>query len=146
MGRGYGKRARLPYVHERRLRRKQAAPDRLAVPSRGLTWTRVSSWTLRRHQKLDRYSLRIEYRSGATTFYEWLALEHDGAAREIAVAKWRKLGGRLPAPATVKEAITRYKELHTDIKIAVRHDGKYWRVINSGPAACGNHLKQLLSS
>jgi hypothetical protein len=115
--------------------------DNLAVLSRDLTWVRVHSLTLRPHFKPDsRPTLRVEYRSGTSTFYEWLALEHDGPAREIAATKWRRLGGRLPAPATITEALNREDELHPEIEIAVQHDGRYWRVISSGPAACGKHL------
>jgi hypothetical protein len=56
------------------------------------------------------------------------AFEHDGVAREIAAEKWRRLRGKLPAPLTVVEAIERQDELDPDIEIAVRHDGKFWRV------------------
>jgi hypothetical protein len=33
----------------------------------------------------------VRYYSGPDSFYEWMTLEHDGPAREIAVEKWEAL-------------------------------------------------------
>jgi DNA repair protein RadD len=115
-------------------------PDDLAILSRDLTWVRVTGWTPRRHEKIGSPpSLRIDFYGGTSTFPDWLTLEHAGPAREIAVRKWRRLGGRDPAPMTVAEAFGRLHELAAHPQIAVKHDGHYWHVVGyrahqGGPA------------
>jgi hypothetical protein len=49
------------------------------------------------------------------------------ALREIAAENWACLGGDLPVPLTVDEAIERQHELYADIEIAAQHDGRYWQ-------------------
>jgi DNA repair protein RadD len=74
--------------------------------------------------------LRVEYRDGHGTYCEWLALEHEGPAQRFAVRKWRELGGKLPAPTSVDEALSRSGEIINQVrKIAVVREGKYWRVL-----------------
>jgi hypothetical protein len=99
-----------------------------------LEWLCVDSLTLRRHEKLGRKpTLRVQYHCGTSTFCDWWAFQHDGVAREIAVEKWRRLGGDLPAPATINEAINRQDELCADVEISVRRAGRYWSVTGQRP-------------
>jgi hypothetical protein len=96
----------------------------------GLEWHDVDAFTLHRHKKPGgRATLCITYYSDQFTFRDWLALEHDGLAREIAGEKWLLLDGATPVPRTVAEALERRDELDADIEIAVKHDGRYWQVI-----------------
>jgi len=95
-----------------------------------LEWLDVDALTLHRHEKPgSKPTLRVEHHCSQSTFRDWWAFEHDGAAREIAAEKWERLGGDLPTPLTVDEAIERQDELYADIEIVVRHDGRYWQVI-----------------
>jgi DNA repair protein RadD len=97
---------------------------------RGGTWRDVDSFSLNLHEKKDgKRSLRVRYYSGPDIFSEWLTLEHDGPAREIAVGKWEALGGKLPAPATVEEALRRRRELCSDVQIYLQSDGQWQRVV-----------------
>jgi DNA repair protein RadD len=123
--------AECGYQWERpRETKHEARAADLAVLSRDRTWKRIDYWSPRRHEKVDSPpSLRIDYHSGASVFSEWLTLEHDGVAREIASRKWLHLGGEAPAPATVNEAFSRLSELSGAVEIAVQHDGRYWRVV-----------------
>lgn len=95
----------------------------------GQEWLDVDQMTLHYHQKPGgRPTLRLLYRCGASSFFDWLASEHGGVAREIAIEKWCALGGRLPAPRTVDEALHRENELCADVEIAVCRNGRYWSV------------------
>src|SRR5262249_50983194 len=97
--------------------------------------------TLSRHQKPggSKPTISVRYQVGAASYFDCWAIEHHGLAHEIAGEKWRGLGGDLPVPLTVDEAIERKDELYADFEIAVRHDGQYWQVIGQrarqgGPA------------
>jgi DNA repair protein RadD len=98
--------------------------------TRDLAWSDVDYFTLHMHEKPDsRPTLRVQYHSGPATFYEWFAFEHQGTARAIAISKWESLGGRLPAPETITEALRRQRELCADVQIALQRDGQYQRVV-----------------
>jgi hypothetical protein len=97
-------------------------------------WLSVDSLSLHRHHKPgSRPTLCVRYRVGASVYFDTLPLEHRGVAREIATDKWRALGGEMPPPLTVDEAIERQDELCTDVEIFVRHDGRYWSVTSQRP-------------
>jgi len=97
-------------------------------------WLQVDSLTLRRHEKPgSKPTLRVRYQVGAASYFDCWAIEHQGAARDIAIEKWLRLGGELPAPLTVDEAIERQDELYANVEISVRHDGRYWSVISQRP-------------
>jgi DNA repair protein RadD len=50
-------------------------------------------------------SLRVDYKIGWHRWKsEWVCLEHDGFARQKAVAWWRKRS-KVPVPATAAEAV-----------------------------------------
>jgi len=97
-------------------------------------WVPVASWTLHKHEKDGPPTLRIEYAplvKWVPRVSEWLALQHGGTARDIASAKWEALGGAIPAPETVKDAVLiRDVELDPNPEIAIRHDGQCWRVVD----------------
>jgi hypothetical protein len=102
----------------------------LAEKSNGLEWLQVDSLTLSRHHKPgNRPTIRARYAVGAASYFDCWAIEHHGFAYEIAAEKWSDLGGELPAPPTVDEAIERQDELNHEIEIQVRHDGRYWQVV-----------------
>jgi DNA repair protein RadD len=93
-------------------------------------WIAVDSWSFKPHQKPGKKpSLCIQYHCGRLTYREWLALEHGGYARDMAVRKWQRLGGRLPAPATVNAALSRRHELTTPDAILIQRSGGYWQVL-----------------
>jgi hypothetical protein len=60
---------------------------------------------------------------------EWLALEHDPRDRQW--PNGASSTGLEPVPETVDEALPRRDEIERreDIEIAVRRDGRYWRVV-----------------
>jgi superfamily II DNA or RNA helicase len=93
-------------------------------------WVPVDSLGAYPHAKPGkRPTLRLQYRSGHATYYEWLAIEHSGYGRDVAVRKWQRLGGRLPVPVTVTAALSRRHELVTPDAIFVQRSGAYWTVV-----------------
>lgn len=104
------------------------------VISMGQDFRNVESWGFFRHQKRDPATglmktptLRVEYYCGLQEFKEWVCLEHEGFAKKKADRWWRKLSGK-PAPKTIEEALGRLSELKKPDRIAVKRDGKWWRV------------------
>src|SRR5262249_23711191 len=74
----------------------------------GNVWMEVDSYTLTPHRKAgSRPSLCVEYRVRGATYRDWLALQHGEAARHFGHRKWADLGGEMPGPITVSEAIDR---------------------------------------
>jgi DNA repair protein RadD len=93
-------------------------------------WWDVNRVELSEHIKPDRPpSLRIDFYSVVQRVPDWLPFEHSNGARWHAADKWAALGGRNPAPRTVREALTRRHELAAISAIQVRRDGPYWRVV-----------------
>jgi DNA repair protein RadD len=102
---------------------------------RDVMWKNVDYYTLDSHesQKSGRLSLRVRYTCGAESFDEWLVLERPGPARDIAIEKWIALGGQLPAPVTVEEAVRRRGEFFRSIQVYVQRDGQYNNVVGRRP-------------
>jgi DNA repair protein RadD len=93
-------------------------------------WLEVRDVAYERHEKAGAPpSLRVEYLSGPRVYREWVCLEHSGFAREKAGMVWRRLGGLLPIPQSVDEALERLEELATVTGIRVKEQGKYPEVI-----------------
>jgi DNA repair protein RadD len=128
--------------------REKAQPEKIDVPSSLVEikpapalspaqprepqarWVPIDSLSAYPHAKPGKMpTLRLQYRSSNATYYEWLALEHSGYGRDVAVRKWQRLGGRLPVPTTVAEALSRRHELATPDAIFVQRNGSYWQVI-----------------
>jgi DNA repair protein RadD len=89
---------------------------------------------VRRHVKWgaqpgDRPTACVEFRAGLQRYLDFLALEHDGYARDKAVGKWAAMGGQMPAPRTVGEAVRRQGELRVG-SIMVKRKGKWWEVLS----------------
>jgi DNA repair protein RadD len=82
------------------------------------------------HFKLNKPpSLRIDFFTPSMSVSEWLAFEHSPGARYYAEQKWRRLGGRLPIPRTVSEALARQHEVPVIAEIGVRRENQYWRFV-----------------
>lgn len=89
----------------------------------------VMSWSCARHTKFGAPdSLKVTYMAGLMAFNEWVALEHTGFARTKAERWWRTHGGGEP-PATIAEAIGRFKELRRPVSIQARKAGKWWEIV-----------------
>jgi DNA repair protein RadD len=77
-------------------------------------------------------SLKLTYYEADSitgSYSEWLCFEHGGYAAKRAAQKWARLGGSMPVPATVADAIERFPELEAPDEIQVKKEGKYWRVL-----------------
>jgi DNA repair protein RadD len=108
-----------------------ARADFLPPTSDGEIWLGVRGVEFFRHDKRDGGgppSLRIEYRTIAGDYREWLPFENP-KGRWIAAGKWHDLGGALPTPGTVAEALGRRNEIAAIAQIAVRFDGEFWSVV-----------------
>jgi DNA repair protein RadD len=74
-------------------------------------------------------SLRVEFLCGLSPYTEYVSLERQGYAREVAERWWFAMGGRAPVPSTVAQALQRTDELDTVIAITVARNGKFWNVV-----------------
>jgi DNA repair protein RadD len=95
-------------------------------------WIAVNYWNISRHQKYGpgQDSLVVEYSCGLKIYKEWICPEHAGPARAKFQAWWRAMGGSLPFPNTIDDALARSTELSRADAITIARDGKWWRVIN----------------
>ncbi len=91
-------------------------------PVLGVTFDRHVKWG-----SPDSLKISIDM-GGGMIVTEWLSLEHGGPASARAETLWRRLGGRLPSPATVTEALDRTGELGPISAVRLRKDGKYIKV------------------
>lgn len=64
-----------------------------------------------------------------SAYREWICFEHrPGDAQQRAHAWWKICDGRVPAPKTIADALARKGELTLPTHIAVKREGKFWRV------------------
>jgi DNA repair protein RadD len=92
-------------------------------------WIDVIDVVLDVHHKPDSPdSLKVQYECGISVYREWICLEHRGYAGKKARAWWRAMGGRIPAPMTVQDALARARELAIAKAIKVQPEGQYWRI------------------
>ena len=92
-------------------------------------WLEVEDITYGYHHK-EIPSLRVTFQCGIQNFSKWVCLQHRGYARDMAVQFWRGMGGEMPAPSTVDEALQRQDELAWVTHIRVAPEGeRYWRII-----------------
>lgn len=89
---------------------------------------------IHQNQKLHRKegkppSLRLLFRGNLNEVSEFLCFEHGGYAAEMARKKWAFYGGKLPAPKTSEEGLSRCQELKVLKKIEIKQEGKYYRVL-----------------
>lgn len=75
-------------------------------------------------------TLKVSYLHGSTIYTEWHCLEHgEGSwARSEARKWWLGRGGGHPVPATVREALSRAREIAKPAEIFVQRQGKYWKI------------------
>lgn len=74
-------------------------------------------------------TLRADYLCGLMRHSEWICFDHIGYAREKANKWWDKHAGTSP-PGSVAAALVRQSELTTPLRIMVRPEGKYMRILN----------------
>ena len=87
----------------------------------------------KRHRKTDMPdSMKITYdTSHSDSYSQWVCFEHKGFARDKAVSWWRRMGGKMPIPGTVTEALGRVDaEIASVVSITVRKVGQYPEVLN----------------
>jgi len=101
------------------------------IMSTGLPqWSVVDDARFYKHTKIGSpTSMRVEYTCGLTIHRSWVCFEHEGFARSKAHGWWRRMGGVMPPPETVDEALARTEELRTPTEIQVRPAGKFFEVV-----------------
>ena len=92
-------------------------------------WMEVDDIEYGFHHK-ETPSLRVTFQCGIHSFSKWVCLQHRGYARTMAEQFWRGMGGDMPIPNTVDDALQRQDELAwvTHIRVAPEGD-RYWRII-----------------
>ena len=98
----------------------------------------VTRWQCHKYRKLDAPpTLCVTYYHQAPdanlriqSQREWVCFEHQGYARRKAENWWQKMGGLLPFPVNVDEALDRFTELKQPDIIIIRKNEKYTEVIN----------------
>ena len=116
----------------------QLAPTALIAPVMAREklppkWWDVTSVEFSKHEPKDptkRPTLRVDYKYHfQRVASEWVCIEHDGYARERAVAWWADhLGGEFPS--SIEDALARADSLERPVAIALEPDGKFERVVN----------------
>lgn len=91
-------------------------------------WQPVRDFSMARHIKDGKSSLRVDYLIGARVVKEFVCLEHTGFARQKAVQWWHSMAGTTP-PETVQEALDREKEVRMPTDAVIRKEGDWWRVV-----------------
>jgi DNA repair protein RadD len=85
-----------------------------------------------RHMKLGKPdSMRAIYFCGLRSFSEWICFEHGGGAAARARRWWKEHGGNYPPPETVDDALERIEEIDDPVRIVVREDGKYDKIVRA---------------
>jgi DNA repair protein RadD len=100
----------------------------------------VVDWRFDRHEKLGSPdSVRVTYLAGLNSYFEWIAFEHGGYARQKACQWWVNHGGAAPFPATVTEAVERWDggelTIPATISIKPRPGTKYTDIVGRSFAA-----------
>lgn len=110
--------------------RPSAAPVISGVVEGQVVEFHVERMSARIHTKMGSPSMMMmTYHCSEGSVSEPLCLEHQGGARIWAEKKWASLGGGLPAPSTVADAMRRAAELARPLAIGcVRKDG-HWNVV-----------------
>lgn len=99
------------------------------LQSRTPEWLDVDQTSYARHDKPGKPpSLRVDYRCGLLVHREWICLEHQGYARDKAVAWWRRRAPEVPVPDTIEEALRVCQALKTPTQICIRPAGKFTEI------------------
>lgn len=86
-------------------------------------------------QRSEKNMLRVDYfshKSIQAVASEFVCLEHDGRARQLAERWWQLHSRGMEAPATVDEAMNKLGFLREPKTIRIKKEGKYTRVIAWG--------------
>jgi DNA repair protein RadD len=106
--------------------------DVVPIMAGAVSWLPVGSVSFRCHIKYSDpsapLSLRVDYLCGLSTYSEYLSIERQGYAREMAERAWFALGGCAPVPMTVAQALARTDELDSITAITVVRNGRFWNV------------------
>lgn len=96
----------------------------------------VVNWRAAKWSKADAPdSLKVEYWAGFRAYSEWVCPEHGGFAGQKFERWWVQHKGRLPSPATVGEALSRWGELTAPTTITVKPNGKWHDIVGRRFAA-----------
>lgn len=96
-------------------------------------WQVVDDWTCQRWlgKGKDIPTMRVDYQVGwGKAISEWVCFEHEGFARNKAESWWRRMGGLLPFPENVTDAIFRFEECKCPKELLTKAEGKYTRVVD----------------
>jgi DNA repair protein RadD len=120
-----------PFVEEVKHERKaDTAPIMSGKVQDG--WQDVDNVRVFRHlgKASGNVTMRVEYGCGVGTYREWVAFETPGYGQRKAAAWWLGIGGQLPIPATVDDAVRRFDAGETKRVVAVKviPDGDFERV------------------
>lgn len=89
-------------------------------------WIAVTGVTYRKHEKPGGTpTLRVIYQCGLLQHSVWIALSHDGYARQKAVAWWRQASQQKHVPASVDEGLNQKSLLRCPTHIRVKPSGKF---------------------
>lgn len=118
---------------ERKIEHDTEASDGQVISDGSAIAETVEFMTANRHQKEGKPdSVKITYYFDELMHRkqsEWLCFDHGGYAARKAAQRWVRLGGEVPTPSSVEEALQRQSELTAPTEIERVRDGKYWRVL-----------------
>lgn len=91
----------------------------------------VLSWEAARHCKFGAPdSLCVTYVTASPkVFRQWICLEHEGAAKRLAVGWWVQHSTAGEVPKTIDDALVAFDTLRMPATIKVRRNGKYDEVV-----------------
>lgn len=109
----------------------RAATDAVLSTQVEAEWHEVTGADYGRHEKTGKPpSLRVEYRCGFSVHREWICFEHQGYARQKAVAWWQKRMPGVPVPLKVNDALAMVDDLPVPGKIMVRPEGQFTAIVS----------------
>jgi DNA repair protein RadD len=106
--------------------------DAVPVLSGDQHWHRVTHAALysqtKRNDPLAPPSLRVTYTCGLSSYSEYISLQRQGWARTLAEKWWCAMGGLVPVPLSVAEAIERRGEVARPIELTIFRNGQFWNI------------------
>lgn len=112
---------------------KTADADRDIISDDTPRWLNVKRISYRKHAKYGDptapNTLRVDYLCGLLRHSEWVCFNHVGYAQEKAFLWWRKRAATNP-PMSVDEALARVGELAEPLRIMVRPEGRFVKILN----------------
>lgn len=93
-------------------------------------WVDVDEVSYTVHNKIGKpTSMKVTYYCGLLKYSEWICFNHEGYAKQKAIAWWRKRSF-YPPPKSVAEAIERHSELIEPRTIQIKRNGKFDEITN----------------